>query len=120
LEAGRVHEVIGISSRSPALAAQVRDSGIAARVGELLQWPRVQLLQDTLLVKPAGTARVEWHQDHTYMGFLDPPAAVSVRLALNGCTRESGCLRVLDGSHLEGPRGSLRALSAAEVTDDSA
>ncbi|HEX9577790.1 MAG TPA: phytanoyl-CoA dioxygenase family protein, partial [Myxococcales bacterium] len=93
--------------------------GIAARIAGLLGCPRVQLLQDTVLVKQPGRARVEWHQDHTYMGFLDPPAAVSVRLALNGCTRESGCLRVLDGSHLDGPRGSLRPLISHEVSDDS-
>ncbi len=120
LPAERVHEVIGISARSPWLAAQVRDAALAARVAPLLGCPRVQLLQDTLLVKPPGTARVEWHQDHTYMGFFDPPSAVSARLALTPCTRESGCLRVIDGSHLEGPRGAVRALNALEVSDDSA
>jgi phytanoyl-CoA hydroxylase len=121
LPAERVHELIGVSARSPLLAEQVRDAAVAARVASLLGCPRVQLLQDTLLVKPPGSAaRVEWHQDHTYMGFLDPPAAVSVRLALTACTLESGCLRVIDGSHHGGPLGDVRALNSPEVSDDSA
>src|SRR5262249_37298754 len=75
-------------------------------------------LQDTALVKPPlSPARVEWHQDHTYTGFIEECA--SVRLALTDCTLLSGCLRVLDGSHRSGFRGDLRALRAEEVSDDS-
>ena len=117
----RVHEQAGGAQQSPLLGAQVRDQGLAARVAALLACPRVQLLQDTVLVKPPRSpARVEWHQDHTYTGFLDAPAQVSVRLALTPCNRASGCLRVLDGSHALGPRGPLRALRADAVGDDSA
>jgi ectoine hydroxylase-related dioxygenase (phytanoyl-CoA dioxygenase family) len=78
----------------------------------------VQLLQDTALIKPPDSeARVEWHQDHTYTGFIEE--TVSVRLALTDCTLESGCLRVLDQSHLHGFRGGLRAFRSLEVSDDS-
>src|SRR5438067_9399920 len=118
MPADRVHERVGVSSLSPLLAEQVRDPGLAARVAALLGCSRVQLLQDTALVKPPRTpARVEWHQDHTYTGFIDE--CVSVRMALSDCTLESGCLRVIDGSHRAGFRGDLRALRALEVTDDS-
>jgi hypothetical protein len=116
---GSMHERAGVSSLSPLLSAQVRDAGIARRVAALLGCERVQLLQDTALVKPPGTARVEWHQDHTYTGYLDSDACVSVRLALTGCTLESGCLRVIDRSHRDGFLGGLRAFRAVEVTDDS-
>lgn len=114
----RVHERAGISGLSPMLSAQVRDAAIGRRIAALLGCERVQLLQDTALVKPPRSeARVEWHQDHTYTGFI--AEAVSVRLALTDCTLASGCLRVLDGSHRHGFRGDLRALHALEVTDDS-
>ncbi|MGZ6142752.1 MAG: phytanoyl-CoA dioxygenase family protein [Myxococcales bacterium] len=114
----RVHERIGISASSPLLAGQVRDADLGRRIAGLLGCPRVQLLQDTALVKPPlSEARVEWHQDHTYTGFI--AECVSVRLALTECTLESGCLRVIDGSHLAGARGESRALRALEVTDDS-
>jgi ectoine hydroxylase-related dioxygenase (phytanoyl-CoA dioxygenase family) len=119
--ADRVHERPGVSALSPLLAAQVRDAAIGRRVAALLDCDRVQLLQDTALVKPPGSeARVEWHQDHTYTGYLDTTACVSVRLALTDCSLESGCLRVIDGSHLHGVRGGLRAFRAAEVSDDTA
>jgi hypothetical protein len=39
---------------------------------------RVQLLQDSLLNKPARAgASVDWHQDLTYVGFLTPPRTVA-------------------------------------------
>jgi len=118
LPAARVHERAGVSALSPLLAEQVRDPVIARRVAALLGAPRVQLLQDTALVKPpASAARVEWHQDHTYTGFI--AECVSVRLALTDCTLLSGCLRVLDKSHRAGFRGDLRALRALSVGDDS-
>jgi ectoine hydroxylase-related dioxygenase (phytanoyl-CoA dioxygenase family) len=118
LPAARPHERIGISLLSPFLREQVLDASVGARVAALLGCPRVQLLQDTALVKPPlSEARVEWHQDHTYTGFVEE--CVSVRLALTECSVASGCLRVIDGSHRAGARGDLRALSALEVTDDS-
>jgi ectoine hydroxylase-related dioxygenase (phytanoyl-CoA dioxygenase family) len=121
LDSPRVHERAGVSALSPLFAAQVRDPAIARRVAALLGCERVQLLQDTALVKPPQSeARVEWHQDHTYTGYLDTTAVVSVRLALTPCTLESGCLRVLDGSHRWGPLARSRALAAAEVDDESA
>ena len=116
--ADRPHERIGVRALSPLLDAQVCDRELARRVAEVLRAPRVQLLQDTALVKPPRSrARVEWHQDHTYTGFIEE--CVSVRMALTPCTLESGCLRVLDKSHRSGFRGDLRALSASSVTDDS-
>src|SRR5438105_5687519 len=116
--ADRVHERVGVSALSALLAEQARDARLGARVAALLGCPRVRLLQDTALVKPPrSAARVEWHQDHTYTGFLEE--CVSVRMALTDCTLLSGCLRVIDGSHRAGFRGDLRALRALEVSDDS-
>jgi ectoine hydroxylase-related dioxygenase (phytanoyl-CoA dioxygenase family) len=115
---GRVLEVTGASRTQPAIAAHVRDPAIARQVAQALGCRRVQLLQDTVLVKPPDAGRVEWHQDHTYTGFLDPPAVVSVRLALTPCTVETGCLNVLDGSHVWGLAGEPRILNAERVTDE--
>jgi ectoine hydroxylase-related dioxygenase (phytanoyl-CoA dioxygenase family) len=118
LPAARVHERIGVSTLSPLLAAQARDAAIGRRIARLLGCPVMQLLQDTVLVKPPHSeARVEWHQDHTYTGFI--AECVSVRLALTECSLESGCLRVIDRSHLAGVGGDVRAFQALEVTDDS-
>jgi ectoine hydroxylase-related dioxygenase (phytanoyl-CoA dioxygenase family) len=118
LPSDRVHERTGVSAMSPLLRRQVCDPALGPRIAALLGCARVQLLQDTALIKPPETeARVEWHQDHTYTGFIEE--TVSVRFALTDCTIESGCLRVLDKSHRHGFRSDLRALRAVAVTDDS-
>jgi ectoine hydroxylase-related dioxygenase (phytanoyl-CoA dioxygenase family) len=70
----------------------------------------VQLLQDALLVKPAGaSATLAWHRDRSYLGYVEPERTISVRLAISACTEASGCMWVLDGSH--GWAGASAALA---------
>ena len=116
--AGRVVELPQASRLSPALDSHVHDPRMARLLAEALGASRLQLLQDTALIKaPLVGGRVEWHQDRTYMGYLDQPRAATLRLALTDETLESGCLRVLDGSHLWGYETPLPALQAATVED---
>lgn len=114
----RIVEIAGVSHASPALAAQVHDPALAAIAGALLAADRVQLLQDTALIKPAaGQATLAWHQDFSYLGYLDRPGVVTARVALTPCTEESGCLRVIDGSHAWGLHGDDLAFRLASVAD---
>ena len=116
--AGRVLELAGASRASKVLEAQVRDPSLARLIAEALGAQRLQLLQDTLFIKaPLIGGRVEWHQDFTYIGYIDPPRAATMRLALSSETEESGCLRVLDGSHRWGHSTPLLALTAGSVED---
>ena len=97
----RVVEIAGISRASPALAAHAADAALAEIAGRAIGAARIQLLQDTVFIKrSANPAAVAWHQDFTYLGYLDRPGVVTLRLALTPCTIATGCLRVLDGSHL--------------------
>ncbi|MSP59240.1 MAG: phytanoyl-CoA dioxygenase family protein [Myxococcales bacterium] len=113
-----VLEVIAASRAHAAIARHVHYPEIARFVARALGCRRVQLLQDTVLLKPPHNGgRVEWHQDHTYTGFLEPAATVSVRLALTDDTVDSGCMNVLDGSHRWGHIGETRILNAGSVTD---
>jgi phytanoyl-CoA hydroxylase len=115
---GQVWEVAGVSRISPAIAAHALDAAIGQRVAEALGCARIKLLQDTVLVKAASIGGpVAWHQDHTYTGYLDPARAVSVRLALTDCTRDNGCLEVINGSHTWGLLGDVRALTEIHVAD---
>jgi len=115
--ADQVWELPGASRISPPLAAHARDPAVAAGAAAALGCARVQLLQDTLLVKSPGPACVAWHQDHTYTGYLRPSQLASARLALTPCTVESGCLEVIDRSHAWGPLGDVRALTESRVDD---
>lgn len=114
----RVVEVAGISRASPLLAALAHDGRIAEAAGRVLGARRVQLLQDTALIKPAGSpATVAWHQDYSYFTYLDRPAVVTARLALTRCSEASGCLRVIDGSHAWGLSGGDLTFRRGSVED---
>ena len=57
-----------------------------------------------LFIKEPGTpAFVSWHQDLNYTP-IEPPDGVTAWLALSPSNRESGCMRMLPGSHLRGMR----------------
>jgi ectoine hydroxylase-related dioxygenase (phytanoyl-CoA dioxygenase family) len=115
---GEVWEQASVSRSSPVIARHTHDAAIARHVAAALGCERVQLLQDTVLVKPARIGGpVEWHQDHTYTGYLRPSRLASVRLALTDCTIDNGCLQLVDGSHNDGPIGDVRALTESRVVD---
>lgn len=50
--------------------------------------------------EPGSPGFVSWHQDATYWG-LDPEEVVTAWVALSASTPESGCMRVIPGSHGE-------------------
>ncbi|MEC7488475.1 MAG: phytanoyl-CoA dioxygenase family protein [Pseudomonadota bacterium] len=72
-------------------------------VVEDLIGPDILLYHNTTWLKNAGDeGYVTWHQDITYFGH-EPPEVLSVWIALTHSTEESGCMRVLPGTHKEGP-----------------
>ena len=82
-------------------------------VVEALIGPNILLYNVTYIVKEASSAsHVSWHQDLTYWG-LDSDAQVSMWLALSPATEESGCMRMVPGSHVHGQREH-------KLTDDAA
>jgi hypothetical protein len=113
---GALGEVTGASRAYAPLASISRDRRFGALAAAALGASRVQLLQDSLLYKPAHDGGpVAWHQDYTYVGFLTPPRAVSLRIALLDEDEESGCMQVVSGSHRWGQVGAVRALSDTRV-----
>ena len=67
--------------------------------------PDILLYNASYIVKePRTSAKVNWHQDLTYWGLSDDDAQVSAWIALTPATPESGCMKMLPGSHLGGRR----------------
>lgn len=60
---------------------------------DILCWNTVWWIKE-----PMGDAFVSWHQDKLYVG-LDTDDFVTAWLALSPATIESGCMRILPGSH---------------------
>jgi len=72
---------------------------------ELLGGQEIYHYHSKLMMKSAEVGgRHVWHQDYGYWyenGCLTPDMG-SVFIALDPCTKENGCLRVLSGSHKMG------------------
>jgi non-heme Fe2+,alpha-ketoglutarate-dependent halogenase len=83
----------------PWICQVARHPAIVSAVQSLIG-PDVLLFGASAFAKNAHDARfVSWHQDSAYYG-LDPHEEVTVWLALSRSSSESGCVRVLPGSHL--------------------
>ena len=98
---GALHYVPKIHTlmRSPlALATQPA----ALDIVEQLIGADILLYNATYIIKePDSAAHVSWHQDLTYWG-LSSDRQVTMWLALSPATEESGCMRMLPGSHTQG------------------
>lgn len=97
---------------------------------EALIGPDILLLDVTYIVKePHTPSFVSWHQDLTYWG-LNGGNQVSMWLALSPATEESGCMRMLPGSHRLGQRAHTdrhdpdnvlyRGQEVADITEEDA
>ncbi len=82
-----------------------RDLATHPRVLDLVEaliGPDILLYDVEYIVKePHSRSHVSWHQDLTYWGLSDD-AQVSIWLALSPATLESGCMRMIPGSHKSG------------------
>lgn len=73
--------------------------------------PDILLYNTTYIIKEPNTpSHVSWHQDLTYWG-LSHDDQVTLWLALSPATEESGCMRMIPGSHTKG-------VYSHEPTDD--
>lgn len=114
---GVIREVTGMAHGYEPMRRIATDRRFGALVANALGAARVQLLQDSLLFKPAHTGgSVDWHQDRTYIGYLEPAQVATLRIALLPEDEGNGCMRVVPGSHRWGHIGADQSLTAASVT----
>lgn len=95
------HKLHLVSSWADAL---VHNPKILDAVEDVLG-PDILCWTTNLLYKPARHPKfVSWHQDSGYWG-LEPHEVVTAWVALSPSTKESGCVQVMPGSHLEAQAG---------------
>jgi len=76
----------------------IRDSRVLDPVEQLIG-PNILCWNTIFWIKePRSPSFVSWHQDKTYWG-LSSDRVVSAWLALSPATLESGCMRVMPGTH---------------------
>lgn len=82
-------------------ANMVREPAILDAVEDLIG-PDIMVFHTTMWWKTKGSAsRVPWHQDGTYFG-LAPHEHVTAWVALSPSNTQTGCVRVVPGSHRAG------------------
>jgi ectoine hydroxylase-related dioxygenase (phytanoyl-CoA dioxygenase family) len=92
---------------------------------ESVMGPDIALISTHLLCKPPEDGhQVAWHQDGAFAS-IEPMSLVTAYLALDDCDQENGGMRMLRGSHRDGPArhtviredGNIRKEIAADVID---
>jgi len=74
-------------------------------LGRRLLGEDLRLVQDMALLKPAHIGREKpWHQDMAYFAYEPYQGVLGTWTALDAATLENGCMHVIPGSHLLGPR----------------
>ena len=85
----------------PWINTLMRDPAVLAPIQDILG-PDLMVWTSHLYPKEPGDGRfISWHQDSAHWG-LDSSQIVTVWLALSAATAESGCMRMLPGSHKRG------------------
>jgi phytanoyl-CoA hydroxylase len=94
------------------------------RVARAVLGDRIALYRATLFTKSAhGGTELPWHQDGGSFWGLDRDPELQIWTAIDDTPRESGCLEVVDGSHVRGlatPLGGTipRDLTLAAKADE--
>ena len=79
------------------------ENGLFERVARAVLGDSVALYRATLFTKSAqGGTELPWHQDGGSFWGLDRDPELQIWTALDDTPRESGCVEVIDGSHLRG------------------
>lgn len=81
------------------VARLVLSREIAAAAATLAGWPAIQLGQDTIWWKPPQAKSISFHQDTSFMDFLEPARTVTCWVALDDTHRDAGTLEYVPGSH---------------------
>jgi phytanoyl-CoA hydroxylase len=99
-----VRKCMGFVEREGRLAAIARKEGFLNVVRRLLG-SEVALLQDMALLKPPFIGREKpWHQDGAYFQYGPPDRVIGTWIALDAASASNGCMHVIPGSHLRGPK----------------
>jgi phytanoyl-CoA hydroxylase len=108
-------ESMSLAERQDAVRKLMWFAPVEARLAALAFHPRLlaavrrllgaepTMFQDMALLKPPHGREKPWHQDHAYFDFPLGTPIVGVWIALDEATPPNGCMRVIPGSHREGP-----------------
>ena len=93
----------------------VHDARIVDAVEDLLG-PNLLAYGTVLFIKDPNTPGfVSWHQDATYMGLTPPASGATVWLALSPSNLETGCMKMVPGTHKDGIRSHVDTFAETNI-----
>lgn len=91
-------QILGMWKTDPFMKESAWDRRRAALAAALMQCDSVRLLSDMILYKPPGGSRpTYWHQD--FPDHFNSIPEITIWVALDDATKESGCMWYVPGSH---------------------
>ena len=72
---------------------------IGRACARLMGWPGARLYQDNLIWKPPGAKALGFHQDDSYIDWIEPSRMVTCWIALDDTSAEAGTMALARGSH---------------------
>lgn len=96
------------------IAQTVLSATVGRLCAQLGGWPGARIAQDNVLWKPPGAKPLGFHQDNSYIGWVDPPHYVTCWIALDQTTAQGGTLEYVPGSHLWGTFPPVRQFHAPD------
>ena len=81
------------------VARLVLSESIGRFAAELCGWRGSRLGQDTIWWKAPKTKPIAYHQDTSFMDFLEPPSTLTCWVTLDDTHRDAGTLEYAPGSH---------------------
>ncbi len=100
-----VRKLMYFTAHDTRLKSIAGDGRLGSALRALIGADELVMFQDMALLKPPGGGREKpWHQDKAFFDIDVTSPVVGVWIALDAATPENGCMHVIPGSHLEGPR----------------
>lgn len=93
------------------LTALAQNPAILDAVEDLIGPDILVFASNTWIKGPRDGKFVSWHQDSAYFG-LEPHDEVTAWIALSDSTPDSGCMRVIPGSHVEAAHSHVETFHA--------
>jgi phytanoyl-CoA hydroxylase len=103
IRAAYVRKFMGFIPTHAPLAALAEHPQLLAILENLIGAP-IRLFQDMAMIKPPQGREKPWHQDHAYFNLPLETRIAAAWIALDAVDTTNGCMYLLPGKHLEGPR----------------
>ena len=110
----RTRQICNAWKADRGIASIVLNATVGRLCAQLGGWSGTRIAQDNVLWKPPGAKPLGFHQDNSYVHWVDPPCYVTCWMALDQTDAEGGTIEYVRGSHRWGKFPPIRQFHAPE------